>query len=189
MDCGHTFCSFCINEWSKKKTECPICRKPFRNKSRHIELENFVTRMFESFNDEISTKRKASIKDREEQVKKAEEASRVIPGRPGAPGVNNTNFHTFMQRTAETYVDFLAELHQFNELLGPSRPPRRGNNEAGGIGGTAAERRRSKCCQLRIPILPISVLAGSFNRGNIANTLPLVLMDFCWNLYRCKNPG
>jgi hypothetical protein len=27
VDCGHTFCRFCISEMTRKKPECPICRK------------------------------------------------------------------------------------------------------------------------------------------------------------------
>ena len=26
VDCGHTFCSYCIGEWRKKKNNCPVCR-------------------------------------------------------------------------------------------------------------------------------------------------------------------
>ena len=26
VNCGHTFCHFCINEWKKKKANCPVCR-------------------------------------------------------------------------------------------------------------------------------------------------------------------
>ena len=26
INCGHTFCHFCIHEWKKKKSNCPVCR-------------------------------------------------------------------------------------------------------------------------------------------------------------------
>ena len=26
VNCGHTFCHFCIHEWKKKKSNCPVCR-------------------------------------------------------------------------------------------------------------------------------------------------------------------
>lgn len=26
INCGHTFCHFCITEWKKKKSNCPVCR-------------------------------------------------------------------------------------------------------------------------------------------------------------------
>lgn len=29
LDCNHKFCYDCINNWSKIKTTCPICRKKF----------------------------------------------------------------------------------------------------------------------------------------------------------------
>uniref|UniRef100_A0A8C4QZF5 E3 ubiquitin-protein ligase CHFR n=1 Tax=Eptatretus burgeri TaxID=7764 RepID=A0A8C4QZF5_EPTBU len=27
LNCSHTFCSHCINEWRNRKAECPVCRK------------------------------------------------------------------------------------------------------------------------------------------------------------------
>ncbi|ODN05590.1 E3 ubiquitin-protein ligase RNF8 [Orchesella cincta] len=142
IECGHTFCSFCIHEWSRKKQECPICRKRFASRSRHIEVENFILKMFESFSGEIASKRKASIKEREDQVKKAaEDAARAATAHQsrGTGG----NFHAFIQSTAERYVDFLAELHQINEILAP-RP----NSARGGAAGS--DRRRSARIQERV---------------------------------------
>jgi len=26
INCGHTFCHYCIHEWKKKKSNCPVCR-------------------------------------------------------------------------------------------------------------------------------------------------------------------
>ena len=26
MNCGHTFCHYCITQWRKKKANCPVCR-------------------------------------------------------------------------------------------------------------------------------------------------------------------
>ena len=29
LECGHTFCSACLSDWSRKKKTCPTCRKEF----------------------------------------------------------------------------------------------------------------------------------------------------------------
>lgn len=58
--------------------------------------------------------------------------------RQAGPAGGGNNFHTFIQTTAERYVDFLAELHQINEILAP-----RGVNGRGGNATNNAERRRS----------------------------------------------
>ena len=26
VNCGHTFCHYCITQWRKKKANCPVCR-------------------------------------------------------------------------------------------------------------------------------------------------------------------
>lgn len=114
-------------------------------------MENFITRIFESFSAEISTKRKMSIKEREEQAKKAVEDARTAATenqqRHAAAGPGGNNFQAFIQTTAERYVDFLAELHQINEILAP-----RGANGRGGNATNNAERRRSMfCCSFLDP--------------------------------------
>lgn len=38
--CGHIFCWYCIHQWLKEKSECPICRTP-TEPSRLIHLINF----------------------------------------------------------------------------------------------------------------------------------------------------
>ena len=31
INCGHTFCSHCIHEWQKKKSNCPVCRSDIKH--------------------------------------------------------------------------------------------------------------------------------------------------------------
>lgn len=38
--CLHKFCFLCIREWSKNKTECPLCKQPFRSIYHTIKAEN-----------------------------------------------------------------------------------------------------------------------------------------------------
>lgn len=49
LNCGHTFCSHCINTWKATKMECPTCRKPIVQQVPNLALKN----IFESFKEEI----------------------------------------------------------------------------------------------------------------------------------------
>ncbi|KFP45047.1 E3 ubiquitin-protein ligase RNF8 [Chlamydotis macqueenii] len=47
LNCAHSFCSYCINEWTKRKVECPICRQEIKSKTRSLVLDNCIDRMVE----------------------------------------------------------------------------------------------------------------------------------------------
>ena len=51
IECGHTFCKYCIEEWQKKFIEenpyeehypCPECRAVFETVSPNISVKNFI---------------------------------------------------------------------------------------------------------------------------------------------------
>ncbi len=37
--CVHRFCFVCLNEWSKIKTECPMCKAPFKNIMYNLKIK------------------------------------------------------------------------------------------------------------------------------------------------------
>lgn len=41
INCGHTFCSHCIHEWQKKKSNCPVCRTDIK----HMVLNHIVEKI------------------------------------------------------------------------------------------------------------------------------------------------
>ena len=44
--CNHYFCSKCFFKWMEKKSDCPVCRKVFRQKTNYdIELVLFYIYM------------------------------------------------------------------------------------------------------------------------------------------------
>lgn len=105
--------------------------------------------MFDSFSEEMCIKRKANMKDREQQIKKAEEAAKQAPvhARLGT-GVNNFvnpfQLHNVHLSTND-YSDFLAELQSFNEILGP-----RNTGRVAAAARSAADRRRSMATEILI---------------------------------------
>lgn len=42
LNCSHSFCKFCIQEWNKKNKKCPVCRAKIRTITPTIVLDNFI---------------------------------------------------------------------------------------------------------------------------------------------------
>ncbi|XP_028903551.1 E3 ubiquitin-protein ligase RNF8 [Ornithorhynchus anatinus] len=72
LNCAHSFCSFCISEWMKRKEECPICRQLIQSKSRSLVLDNTIGRMVESLSAEVKERWAAHVKERREKITPAE---------------------------------------------------------------------------------------------------------------------
>ncbi|XP_029966889.1 E3 ubiquitin-protein ligase rnf8 isoform X2 [Salarias fasciatus] len=64
LNCAHSFCSYCINQWRKKKDECPICREAIQSQTRCLALDNCIDGMVENLSAEMKTRRQALIKER-----------------------------------------------------------------------------------------------------------------------------
>ncbi|KFV40614.1 E3 ubiquitin-protein ligase RNF8, partial [Tyto alba] len=64
LNCAHSFCSYCINEWTKRKVECPICRQEIKSKTRSLVLDNCIDRMVEKLDVEMKEHRLTLIRER-----------------------------------------------------------------------------------------------------------------------------
>lgn len=64
LNCAHSFCSFCINEWMKRKVECPICRKDIKSKTPSLVLDNCISKMVDNLSSEVRERRIDLIKGR-----------------------------------------------------------------------------------------------------------------------------
>ncbi|NXQ52397.1 RNF8 ligase, partial [Anthoscopus minutus] len=64
LNCAHSFCSYCINEWMKHKVECPICRQEIKSKTRSLVLDNCINRMVEKLNVEMKEHRLSLTRER-----------------------------------------------------------------------------------------------------------------------------
>ncbi|NWI23370.1 RNF8 ligase, partial [Sula dactylatra] len=67
LNCAHSFCSYCINEWTKRKIECPICRQEIKSKTRSLVLDNCIDRMVEKLDVEMKERRLTLIRERKEK--------------------------------------------------------------------------------------------------------------------------
>ncbi|XP_044530302.1 E3 ubiquitin-protein ligase RNF8 isoform X1 [Gracilinanus agilis] len=64
LNCAHSFCSYCIDEWMKRKVECPICRQDIESKTRSLVLDNCINKMVEKLNSEMKERREILINER-----------------------------------------------------------------------------------------------------------------------------
>merc|ERR1712042_35663 len=58
VNCGHSFCAFCINHWMKKNTTCPLCRREIKQKTQCKLLDNIIDDIYDQLDDEEKMKRK-----------------------------------------------------------------------------------------------------------------------------------
>ncbi|NXL95699.1 RNF8 ligase, partial [Alectura lathami] len=64
LNCAHSFCSYCIDQWMKRKAECPICRQEIKSKTRSLVLDNCIDRMVENLDVEMREHRLTLIRER-----------------------------------------------------------------------------------------------------------------------------
>lgn len=64
LNCAHSFCSYCISEWMKRKIECPICRKDIKSKTHSLVLDNCIDKMVDSLSSEVKERRIDLIRER-----------------------------------------------------------------------------------------------------------------------------
>ncbi|KAF5284647.1 hypothetical protein FQR65_LT13478 [Abscondita terminalis] len=83
LSCSHTFCKYCITQWRKNQTICPICRAVIKMQFSTLVLDNFINKIVENSDDELKNHRLTIIKERES-------ATTSTPG-PSGSGRNAEN--------------------------------------------------------------------------------------------------
>ncbi|KAM9338985.1 E3 ubiquitin-protein ligase rnf8 isoform 2-T2 [Symphorus nematophorus] len=64
LNCAHSFCCYCIQQWRKKKDECPICRQAIKSQTRCLALDNCINSMVENLSLDMKTRRQTLITER-----------------------------------------------------------------------------------------------------------------------------
>lgn len=97
--CGHTYCQTCIATWTKEKIDCPICRAViFSDWGKHVEMDNFITRLHLRLSDEIRQTREALVQERTEAM----EALKRAPSTPArGRGGDSTSLVTALRMLQE----------------------------------------------------------------------------------------
>ncbi|XP_075060537.1 E3 ubiquitin-protein ligase RNF8 isoform X1 [Mixophyes fleayi] len=66
LNCAHSFCSYCIQSWRKRKDECPICRQEIKSQTRSLVLDNCINRMVDKLSPDMKDRRTALILERKD---------------------------------------------------------------------------------------------------------------------------
>lgn len=75
LNCSHTFCKYCINEWKKSRSICPICREEIRSECPTLVLDTYIDKVLDNIGNDAQEKRKAVVTQREKDTKESEQAA------------------------------------------------------------------------------------------------------------------
>jgi len=104
INCGHTFCHYCIHEWKKKKPNCPVCRTDIKQMAQCKVLDDYTDKVYEQFVSEGGKLARASLK--EERAKVKAEAEAAAAARAEARRARHE------RRTGEEMVSFVLQGQQ-----------------------------------------------------------------------------
>ena len=73
VNCGHTFCHYCISQWKKKKANCPVCRADIKQMAACKVLDEYTDKLYDQFVPEGGKQQRKLLKEEREKIKKEEE--------------------------------------------------------------------------------------------------------------------
>ena len=65
LQCSHSYCEMCIEQWMETKKICPVCRAPITSHIRSIALDSYIDKMVEHLSDEMKENRRQLVAERE----------------------------------------------------------------------------------------------------------------------------
>jgi len=75
INCGHTFCNYCISEWKKKKANCPVCRTDIKQSVQCKVLDEYADKLYDQFVSEGGKVQRNALKEERSKIKKEAEAA------------------------------------------------------------------------------------------------------------------
>jgi len=75
VNCGHTFCHYCITQWRKKKANCPVCRTDITQIVQCKVLDEYADKLYEQFVTEGGKVARANLKEERAKIKREQEAA------------------------------------------------------------------------------------------------------------------
>lgn len=84
LECAHSFCSACLEDWKKRKNECPVCRKKMdKPPVRALNINSIVTKLVSKLPDSEKKEWDSRLAQRgeKEQVVKLQEMIRMAKAR------------------------------------------------------------------------------------------------------------
>merc|ERR1712096_552188 len=78
INCGHTFCNYCIGEWKKKKANCPVCRTDIKQMVQCKVLDEYTDKLYDQFVGEGGKLQRKTLKEERSISKKDAEAATAV---------------------------------------------------------------------------------------------------------------
>jgi len=75
INCGHTFCNYCITEWMKKKANCPVCRTDIKQSVQCKVLDEYAEKLYDQFVGEAGKVQRQNLLEERSKLKKENEAA------------------------------------------------------------------------------------------------------------------
>lgn len=69
LNCAHSFCALCIQQWMAVKNECPNCRTPISSSVRSVVLDSYIDHMVEQLSAELKQRRIEIVAERKGDLK------------------------------------------------------------------------------------------------------------------------
>lgn len=87
LGCFHTFCQYCITEWKKQKTECPICRHKIKKdqEKRNFLVDNWIRSFIEKMPAQMKAAREDLI-----QIRARQASGSAVPTSSRASSIDST---------------------------------------------------------------------------------------------------
>ena len=75
INCGHTYCNYCISEWMKNKTNCPVCRTDIKQTVKCKVLDEYLDQVYDMFVGEGGKIQRQTFKEERSKIKEDNEAA------------------------------------------------------------------------------------------------------------------
>ena len=63
INCGHTFCRYCLDKWQENMSNCPLCRTDIEQKVAVRILDEFVDKMYNQLASNREQEARTSLKE------------------------------------------------------------------------------------------------------------------------------
>ena len=64
LNCSHSYCSQCIEQWMRVRKICPSCRAQITSRTRSTVLDSYIDTVVEHLSDDMKTRRLEIIQER-----------------------------------------------------------------------------------------------------------------------------
>ncbi|CAH1105218.1 unnamed protein product [Psylliodes chrysocephalus] len=75
LNCSHSFCKYCIDRWTAKQSDCPICRSKIIHQVPTLVLDNIIENIVHSLPKALQKHREKLMAEREKKSMKSKNKS------------------------------------------------------------------------------------------------------------------